>query len=156
MSPLAMWCRRRCARPITSLNMKTSARPNSKSNVGQGMYNGCPNENLNLSRGVLPETLRRGPYAVVDERCEDTTMDSTMQDLLQRHFLLLFSTLVWRIYFSATFCFFLDPSKEDLLQRHFLLLFGPQYRGFTTAPLFASILDPSIYVVQLYEIVGVG
>ena len=28
-----------------------------------------------LSRGVLPETLRRGPYAVVDERCEDTTLD---------------------------------------------------------------------------------
>ena len=24
----------------------------------------------NLSRGVLPENLRRGPYAVVDERCE--------------------------------------------------------------------------------------
>ena len=30
---------------------------------------------INLSRGVLPETLRRGPYAVVDERCEDTTLD---------------------------------------------------------------------------------
>ena len=27
-----------------------------------------------LSRGVLPENLRRGPYAVVDERCEDTTL----------------------------------------------------------------------------------
>ena len=28
--------------------------------------------------GVLPEILRRGPYAVVAERCEDTTLDSTM------------------------------------------------------------------------------
>ena len=28
-----------------------------------------------LSRGVLPENLRRGPYAVVDERCEDATLD---------------------------------------------------------------------------------
>ena len=27
-----------------------------------------------LSRGVLPETLRRGPYAVVDERCDETTL----------------------------------------------------------------------------------
>ena len=47
----------------------------------------------NLSRGVLPETLRRGPYAVVDERCEDTTLDST----------------ICRIYYSATFCFFFRP-----------------------------------------------
>ena len=29
---------------------------------------------INLSRGVLPETLRRGPYAVVDERCDETTL----------------------------------------------------------------------------------
>ena len=27
-----------------------------------------------LSRGVLPENLRRGPYAVVDERCDETTL----------------------------------------------------------------------------------
>ena len=42
---------------------------------------------------------------------------------------------------------------EDLLQRHFLLLFVPLYRGFTTASLFASFFDPSIYVVMLYAIV---
>ena len=30
---------------------------------------------FNWSRGVLPKNLRRGPYAVVDERCEDTTLD---------------------------------------------------------------------------------
>ena len=47
----------------------------------------------NLSRGVLPENLRRGLYAVVDERCKDTTLDPSMKDLQQRHFLLLFGPL---------------------------------------------------------------
>ena len=27
-----------------------------------------------LSKGVLPDNLRRGPYAVVEERCEETTL----------------------------------------------------------------------------------
>ena len=40
---------------------------------------------MNLSRGVLPETLRKGPYAVVDERCEDTTLNYVMENFA--HFL---------------------------------------------------------------------
>ena len=51
----------------------------------------------NLSRGVLPETLRRGPYAVVDERCEDTTLNSAVGNLLQRIFYLL--TTAWILLF---------------------------------------------------------
>ena len=43
-----------------------------------------------LSKDVFPKNLRRGPYAVVDERCEDTTLDSVMENLLQRIFYLLF------------------------------------------------------------------
>ena len=39
-------------------------------------YKQTPYTNVDaLSRGVLPKNLRRGPYAVVDERCEDTTLD---------------------------------------------------------------------------------
>ena len=80
-----------------------------------------------LSRGVLPENLRRGPYAVVDERCEDTTLDlNSMKDLLQRQFwhffgplymrftttvlLALFWTLVYEVYYCGIFGTFLDPS----------------------------------------------
>ena len=37
----------------------------------------------NLSRGVLPEILRRGPYAVVDKRCEDTTLDPSSKKPLK-------------------------------------------------------------------------
>ena len=39
--------------------------------------------NDHLSRGVLPETLRRGPYAVVDKRCEDTTLDPSSKKPLK-------------------------------------------------------------------------
>ena len=35
----------------------------------------CTHCEVHLSRGVLPDNLRRGPYAVVDERCEDTTLN---------------------------------------------------------------------------------
>ena len=46
---------------------------------------------INSSKqGRPPQESERGPYAVVDERCEDTTLDSTMKDLLQHHFYLIF------------------------------------------------------------------
>ena len=62
-----------------------------------------------LSRGVVPENLRRGPYAVVDERCEKTALFN----------IFIFTTAR----FLATF---LDPSTEDLLLRGFWLLFWTQ------------------------------
>ena len=37
-----------------------------------------------LSRGVLPDNLRRGPYAVVDERCDETTLLLRTPDLQQQ------------------------------------------------------------------------
>ena len=46
-----------------------------------------------LKQGRPPQESERGPYAVVDERCEDTTLDPSMKDLLQRHFKLLFGPL---------------------------------------------------------------
>ena len=51
-----------------------------------------------------------------------------------------------------------EPSMKDLLQRPFWLIFGPLYMRFTTAPFLAHFLDldPSIYVVALYQIVGGG
>ena len=88
----------------------------------------------NLSRGVLPENLSRRPYAVVDEICEDTTLD-----LLQRHFCLISWTLVSRFTTAPLLPHFLDPS----------------IRIYYSAT-FTSFLDPSIYVVMLYEIVGGG
>ena len=45
-------------------------------------------------QGRPPQESERGPYAVVDERCEDTTLDPSMKDLLQRQVLLISWTLV--------------------------------------------------------------
>ena len=65
----------------------------------------------NLSRDVLPENLRRGPYAVVDERCEDTTLDlNSMKDLLQRQFWHFFGPLYMRFITAILLALFLDPS----------------------------------------------
>ena len=47
-----------------------------------------------LKQGHPPQESERGPYAVVDERCEDTTLDPSMKDLLQRQVLLISWTLV--------------------------------------------------------------
>ena len=116
-----------------------------------------------LSRSVLPENLRRGPYGVV-ERAEQAKplflnicwvvapllpsfLDPSIKDLLQRHFYLLFWTLVWRITTAPLLPSFLDSSIKDLLQRHFYLLFWTLVWRITIAPLLPSFLDPSVYVV---------
>ena len=88
------------------------------------------NGNKNLSRGVLPKTLRRGPYAVVDERCEDTTLDiaSLLPEMCHA-----FDFLDLSIYvvICHEFDFFLDPCY----------LCSEMCHGFD------FFLDPSIYVV---------
>ena len=43
-----------------------------------------------FKQGRPPQESERGPYAVVNEQCEDTTLDPSIEDLLQRTFLLLF------------------------------------------------------------------
>ena len=51
----------------------------------------------------------------------------------------------------------MDPSMKDLLQRQVLLIsWTSLVWGFTTASSFAHFLDPSIYVVTIYEIMGGG
>ena len=61
---------------------------------------------FNLSRGVLPENLRRGPYAVVEraERANKTTLSNNSAPIFT-HFL----NPSIRIHYSATFHSFLVP-----------------------------------------------
>ena len=49
--------------------------PTEITNIRSYQGNKIISKYIDLSRGVLPENLRRGPYAVVDERCEDVTLD---------------------------------------------------------------------------------
>ena len=74
----------------------------------------CPSYHIlfDLSRGVLPETLRRGPYAVVDERCENTTLDSTthQSQVVKTHRFDLFLDPCTTVTKNHQFDLFLDPS----------------------------------------------
>ena len=74
----------------------------------------CPSYHIlfDLSRGVLPETLRREPYAVVDERCENTTLDSTthQSQVVKTHRFDLFLDPCTTVVKTHRFDLFLDPS----------------------------------------------
>ena len=62
-----------------------------------------------LSRGVLPENLRRGPYAVV----EQADRAKPLFELLQRHFYLIFRTFVRGFTTAPLLPHFLDPSMRN-------------------------------------------
>ena len=86
----------------------------------------------NLSRGVLPENLRRGPYAVVDERCDETTLLLRTPDLQQQRFAYFLGPLYFRFRtYSNDLPTFLDCSILDLLQQQFAYFFfdpsSPEY-----------------------------
>ena len=100
-----------------------------------------------LSKAVLPETLRRGPYAVV-ERAERAKPPSSLVEI--------------KLNYYGVFCYFLALVYREMqcyVLRGILLLFGPLYKGKCSVMycgVFCYFLDPSIYVVTLYEIVGGG
>ena len=50
--------------------------------------------NLKYKQGRPPRESEKGPYAVVVQRCEETTQFRTFWDLAKRHFYLIFCTLL--------------------------------------------------------------
>ena len=64
-----------------------------------------------LKQGRPPQKSERGPYAVVDERYEDTTLkDFGLNQILvtAAHFAHFLDPST-KIYYSGTFCSFLGP-----------------------------------------------
>ena len=88
----------------------------------QNYLEGCLVWSYNyLSRCVLPKNLRRGPYAVVDERCEDTTLYPSIENFLLRHFCLLLDPSMWEMS-CLNFCYFFRPLYVRNKLPKFLLL----------------------------------
>ena len=75
---------------------------------------------------VLPETLRRGPYAVVD-RAERAKTPSSLVQIMKCYSVTFprIMTLVLMKCYSVTFPPDLDPSTLEALLRHFFPEFGP-------------------------------
>ena len=61
-------------------------------------------------QGRPPRKSEKGPYAVVDERCKDTTLGPSIENLLLRHFYLISWTLVSGFTTAPLLPHFLDPS----------------------------------------------
>ena len=88
-------------------------------------------------RVVLPETLRRGPYAMVERTWRAKPPSLWGKSCLD-------------------FCYFFRPlyMRNELPQ--FLLLFQTLVFEKLVASIFATFLDPSMYEVTPYEIMGGG
>ena len=61
---------------------------------------------LKSKQGRPPQESERGPYAVVDERCEDTTLEPSMKDLF------ITASLFVTKYYSGQFCYFLTLDSQ--------------------------------------------
>ena len=93
---------------------------------------------IQSKQGRPPRKPERGPYAVVDKRCDETTLllktyNSVNVTLSLFHRI---QTIVLSKYDSVTFSPNLDPSTQEILFCHFFTEFRPQYSVNTTLSFF--------------------